>query len=141
LKPDSFDVSRLFKIGGLLGVLSTIEGVALTVVGLPYFNLNGNIDRIYTFGFAYLVLAGLFNLMVVRERNHFWKSRPSNALIITVISEILIGIVISSIGFLELAPLGYAPLIGVFTYTLVVSLLINDSVKVYLMGKFKANHL
>jgi hypothetical protein len=115
----------------------TIEGAVLTMISLSYFGLSGNIDKIYTFGFAYLNLHGILTLMIVRERNHFWKSRPSNFLSITVTAEILLVTAISTLGFLELAPLGYMPVFAILGYTLIVSFLINDSVKVYLMGKFK----
>jgi H+-transporting ATPase len=74
--------------------------------------LSGSVNRLYTFTFAYLVLTGLFTLLTVRERNHFWKSRPSSLLIITTIAEILLVIVISLFGFVELAPLGYVTVFG-----------------------------
>ena len=138
-KPHEFNVSRLFTVGGALGILMTIEGVVLTMISLSYFSLSGNIDKIYTFGFAYLNLQGIFTLMIVRERNHFWKSRPSNFLGVTVAAEILFVSAISTLGFLELAPLGYIPVLAILGYTLIVSFLINDSVKVYLIRRFKGS--
>jgi H+-transporting ATPase len=137
-KPDSFKVSRLFGVSGSLGILMIIESVVLTVASLSYFGLTGNVDKIYTFGFAYLNLAGVFTLMIVRERNHFWKSRPSNFLSITVTVEILFVIAISLLGFLELAPLGYIPVLTILGYALIVTFLINDPIKVYLIHKFKS---
>jgi H+-transporting ATPase len=137
-KPDSFKVSRLFGVSGSLGILMVIESAVLTVAGLSYFGLTGSVDKIYTFGFAYLNLAGVFTLMIVRERNHFWKSRPSNFLSITVTTEILFVIAISLLGFLELAPLGYIPVLTILGFTLIVTFLINDPVKVYLIRKFKS---
>ena len=134
--PDSLSVSRLFKIGTSLGLLSTVEGVALTMVALSQFGLTGGTGRLYTFGFAYLVLSGLFNLLVVRERGHFWKSRPSNVLIVTTVAEVLVIAAIALSGFLELAPLGFVPLIEILGYVSVVSFLINDPIKVHLMGVF-----
>ena len=59
IKPDSFNVSWLFKVALPLGVLSIIEGVALTFAGFSYFGLSGNINRLYTFAFVYLALSGL----------------------------------------------------------------------------------
>jgi H+-transporting ATPase len=138
LKPDSFDVSRLFGVSGSLGVLMTIESAIFAVAGLSYFGLIGNVEKIYTFGFAYLNLAGVFTLMIVRERNHFWKSRPSKILSITVLAEVLLVIAISILGVLELAPLGYMPVLAILGYTLLVTFLINDSIKVYLIHKFGA---
>lgn len=139
LKPDSFKVSRLFGVGGGLGILMIIESAAFTVAALSIFGLTGNVDKIYTFGFAYLNLAGVFTLMIVRERDHFWKSWPSRMLGITVLAETLLVVVISIVGVLEMAPLGYVPALAVLGYTLLVTFLINDPVKVYLIRKFKSN--
>lgn len=132
-------MSRLFGVSGSLGILMTIESVILTLVAMPQFGLTNNVDKIYTFGFAYLNLAGVFTLMIVRERNYFWRSRPSNFLIFTVAVESLFVIAISLLGFLELAPLGYIPVLTILGYTLIVTFLVNDSVKVYLMRKLNSN--
>lgn len=137
LKPDTFDMRRLFGVSGSLGVLMTIESAVFTLVGLSYFGLTGNVEKIYTFGFAYLNLSGVLTLMIVRERNYFWKSKPSKFLSITVAAEILFVIVISILGLLELAPLGYIPVLAILGYTLLATFLINDHVKVYLIRKFK----
>ena len=135
MKPDSFNVSWLFKVGLPLGVLNIIEGVALTFVGFSYLGLTGSINRLYTFGFAYLALSGLLNLLSVRERNHFWESRPSNSMIIMTVLEVLIIVAISMLGFWELAPLGYIPLLAIIVYLSAVIFLVNDQLKVYLIGK------
>ena len=137
LKPDTFDIRPLFGVSGSLGVLMTVESAIFTVFALSYFGLIGNVEQIYTFGFAYLNLAGVFTLMIVRERNHFWNSRPSRFLSITVLFEVLFVIAISVFGVLELAPLGYVPLLTILAYTLLTTFLINDPIKVYLIRKFK----
>ncbi|MDH2907284.1 MAG: plasma-membrane proton-efflux P-type ATPase [Candidatus Nitrosotalea sp.] len=134
--PDSLDTSWLFKVGIPLAMLAVIEGVVLTMVGLNYFGLSSNIHRLYTFTFSYLVIESLFSLMIVRERGHFWKSRPSNILLITTVSEIAIVAAISILGFWELGPLGYIPLLAIIVYSLVASFLVNDILKVYLVSRF-----
>jgi H+-transporting ATPase len=137
LKPDTFDMRRLFGVSGSLGVLMTVESAVFAVPALSYFGLIGNVEKIYTFGFAYLNLVGVFTLMIVRERNHFWKSGPSRFLSITVLAEVLFVIAISIFGFLELAPLGYIPVLAILGYALLTTFVINDSIKVYLIRKFK----
>jgi H+-transporting ATPase len=134
IKPDSFDVSWLFRVALPLGVLSIIEGVALTFLGLTYFGLSEDVNRLYTFAFAYLALTALFTLLSVRERSRFWKSRPSNPMIIMTALEILTIFVISSWGFWELAPLGYIPLLAITSFILIATFLVNDSAKVWLIG-------
>jgi H+-transporting ATPase len=138
LKPDTFDVSRLFGVSGILGVLMTIESAIFAVAALSYFGLIGNVEKIYTFGFAYLNLSGVFTLMIVRERNHFWKSRPSRILSITVLTEVLLVTAIATLGILELSPLGYMPVLAILGYALLTTFLINDPVKVYLVRRLKA---
>jgi H+-transporting ATPase len=137
LKPDTFDMRRLFGVSGSLGVLMIVESVIFTVPALSYFGLIGNVEKIYTFGFAYLNFAGIFTLMIVRERNHFWNSSPSKFLSITVLAEVLFVIAISILGILELASLGYLPVLAILGYALLTTFLINDPVKVFLISKFK----
>jgi H+-transporting ATPase len=137
LKPDTFDMRRLFGVSGSLGILMPIESAIFAVPALSYFGLIGNVEKIYTFGFAYLNLAGVFTLMIVRERNHFWKSKPSKFLSITVLVEVLFVIAISILSILELAPLGYLPVFAILGYTLLTTFIINDPIKVYLIRKFK----
>jgi H+-transporting ATPase len=107
------------------------------VPALSYFGLMNNVEQTYTFGFAYLNLAGVFTLMIVRERSHFWNSSPSRFLSITVLVEVLFVIAVSILGILELAPLGYLPLLAILGYTLLTTFIINDPIKVYLIRKFK----
>jgi H+-transporting ATPase len=137
LKPDTFDMRRLFGVSGSLGILMIIEGVIFTLPALSYFGLMGNIEKIYTFGFAYLNLAGISSLMIVRERNHFWISKPSKFLSVMVLAEVLFVIAVSIFGVLELAPLGYLPVLAVLGYALMTTFVINDPIKVYLIRKFK----
>ena len=135
MKPVSFDIPWMFKLGAFLGLASTIEGVVLTLGGIAYLGLAGDVGKIYTFGFTYLVLAGIFNLLIVRERHHFWESRPGNSLLITVGAEILIVCAISLAGFLDLSPIGTIPLVVVLSVTAVASLVVNDWLKVFLLSK------
>ena len=139
LKPDSFKVSRLFGVGGWLGILMIIESTVFTLAALSIFGLTGNVDKIYTFGFAYLNLSGILVIPIIRERSHFWESRPSKMLSITVLAEILLVIIISIVGVLELAPLGWALTFAILGYTLIVTFLINDPIKVYLIRKFRTD--
>ncbi|MGD0331079.1 MAG: hypothetical protein ABSB40_11680 [Nitrososphaeria archaeon] len=136
MKPASFDVPWLFRLGASLGLANTVEGIALTLSGIAFLGLGGNAGKIYIFGFAYLVLAGVFNLLIVRERHHFWESRPSNLLVITVAAEILIVCAVSLVGFLELSPIGVLPLVVLLAFSAVASFAVNNRLKVFLLRRF-----
>ena len=138
-RPNTFTVSSLFRVSGTLGILMAIESAVFTVVALPYFGLIGNVGKIYTFGFAYIALSGVFTLMIARQRQDFFKSKPSRILTLTVLAEVSLVLAISVFGVLELAPLGYLPVLAIFTYLLVITFLVNDRIKVYLNRKLNAN--
>jgi H+-transporting ATPase len=135
-RPDSPDISWLFKVGIPLAMLAVVEALILTMLGFTYFGLGSDINRLYTFTFCYLGMESVFSLMIMRERGRFWKSRPSNTLFIATISEIAVVVAISILGFWEMTPLGYIPVLVVLVYTFVISFLVNDLLKVYLVSKF-----
>ena len=60
-------------------------------------------------------------------------------MILTVLAEVSLVMAISVFGVLELAPLGYLPVLAIFTYLLVMTFLVNDRIKVYLNRKLDAN--
>jgi H+-transporting ATPase len=115
----------------------TIESSIFAVPALAYFGITGDMAKIYTFGFAYLNFAGVFTILILRERSYFWKSRPSTSLSITVLAEVLIVILISLSGVLELASLSYVVVVAILGYALLTTFLINDPIKVYLIRKLK----
>ncbi len=137
LKPDKFDVRTLFVTGTSLGILMTIESSIFAVPAFSYFGIIGDMAKVYTFGFAYLNFAGVFTILILRERSYFWKSRPSTFLSITVLAEVLIVILISISGFLELASLSYVAVFAILGYAMLTSFLINDPIKAYLIHRLK----
>lgn len=134
-RPGSFDISWLFKVGVPIGVLALVEAITITFIGFNYFGVRG-LGETYTFAFEYLVLSAVFNLISVRERSYFWKSRPTNILIVTTIIEILIVAVISMLGFSDLAPIGYTTALILGVYVMLMTFLVNDPLKVYLISRF-----
>ncbi len=102
-KPDSFDVSWLFKVGVTLGVPALIEGLLFTFAGFRYLGVN-SYGETYGFVFEYLALSAIFNIFSVRERGYFRKSRPGNLLIIAMIVEVLVVGAMAMFGFLDMAP-------------------------------------
>ena len=139
LKPDKFDVRTLFGTGASLGILMTVESSIFAVLAFRYFGIVGDMGKVYAFGFAYINFVGLFTILILRERSYFWKSRPSTYLSITILAEVLIVILISFSGVLELASLNYVAVFVILGYALVTTFLINDPIKVYLIRKFKTN--
>ncbi len=136
-KPERLDMRSLFGVGGMLGLLMTIESAIFAVPALSYFGLLGDMNKIFTFGFAYINFVGVSTILILREQDYFWKSRPSKFLSIVILVEVLLVTAISKLGVLELAPLGYVPMLAILGYVLFTAFAINDPTKVYLIQKLK----
>lgn len=132
------DVTGLVKVGVLLGLLIVAESLFLLYIGFSYFGLYDNIDQLHTFIFDWLTLSGYFTVMVVRERKHFWESKPSKPLILSILINSIIVVSISIIGMPELTAVTPIQLLTVFAYSFVTCLLLNDFVKVFMTRRLGA---
>nr|WP_236719374.1 cation transporting ATPase C-terminal domain-containing protein [Picrophilus oshimae] len=110
---------------GLIAALMVIEGFLILYIGIyEYLPVNG----IHTIIFDMLVFSGLFNVIMVRERGHFWHSRPSNTLLLSIIIDIIFVSFISYYGILISAIPLYLIIITVliaFSWMAAVDLLKN----------------
>jgi len=136
-KPDSWDIAGLVKVGLTLGTL-VIESLLLLHIGLLRFDLHDSIEQLRTFVFDFLVFSGYFTVMTVRERRHFWESRPSKPLLLAMILNSTIVSSISITGAPGLASITPFELLMVLTYSFLTCLLLNDFVKAFILGKIKA---
>ncbi|MCY0851939.1 MAG: plasma-membrane proton-efflux P-type ATPase [Thermoplasma acidophilum] len=133
--PEVWSISSLVKLSVSLGICTIIELFALYFIGTRYFGISPASPAITTYFFTAIMFFGLLIPIVVRERSHFWSSRPSKTLITAVMADFVVVSVISSFGF------GLIPRIPLYTvgfiiaYALFVMLVVNDGIKV-LLGKF-----
>jgi len=106
LKPDRWRILPLMvaSFGLALPVLLLSFGffyVANAVLHLP-------IDQLQTLMFVMLVFTGQANVYLVRERQHFWKSRPSRWMLLGTLADIILVGIFASQGILMTAiPLSY----------------------------------
>ena len=134
-KPDKWDITGLVRVGVILGALMVIESLFLLYIGLRRFDLGSSIEQLRTFVFDFLVFSGYFTVMTVRERRHFWESRPSKALILSMTVNSIIVSLISVTGVPGLASISPFELLTVLTYSFVTCLLLNDFVKMFIVRK------
>ncbi len=130
--PEKWNVSQLVKFSISMGIFTTAELFILLFIGLNYLNLGANIHVMRTFFFTEMMFFGLLTPIVVRERNHFWKTRPGKTLSLSILLDMIIVSVLSifGLGLIQpVSPLDYAVII---IYAFVVGLLINDNVKLLL---------
>jgi H+-transporting ATPase len=100
--PDRWNIRSLVLTALLIAGLWL--GLTMTVfyAGMAWFHLP--IASCQTLGFLTLVLTGLGNVLVIRERGPFWKSRPAAPLLLAMGGDTLIA------GTLSATPLLLTPL-------------------------------
>ncbi len=134
--PDTWDIRGLVRVAVALGVLIVAESFVLLFLGFRLFGFASDLGGLRTFIFDYLVFLGVLNVLILRERRHFWKSRPSLPLLTAVSLDILIVAALSVVGFVELAPIGLLPIGTALTFSAATAFVVNDPVKTVLIRRF-----
>jgi len=130
--PNTWNVKNITLASLILGMLLVVEGAIAILIGINYFNLG--LEQLRTFVMLMLVFTSQFRVILVRERKHFWYSRPGNALLVSTVGAIIgftllgvYGVIIPSLTLYQvLFALGFS---AVFTMSL-------DPIKYYTFRKF-----
>jgi H+-transporting ATPase len=127
--PESWDIASLARVAVLLGILMVTESFGLLYIGMSHLGLTAN-TGLHTFVFDMLIFGGMFTILVVREKGHFWESIPSKTLMTAICGDMIVTFVISTLGIPGLIPIAadYIPLVLIWYF--VFALFINDIVKV-----------
>lgn len=134
-KPAKWDIAGLVKTGLVIGLAMALEAFGLLYIGLKYFKLNTDDQALNTFCFEILLFLALFSIFVVREKKHFWHSRPSSTLLGLIIADMILGIILSTFGLLGFKAISFTETIFVILYTAVCSFIINDFIKFILFKR------
>jgi H+-transporting ATPase len=132
MKPSTWDITHLVKVSVQLGLCVILESFGVLWLGWHDFHLAFHLNRLHTFGFEILFYFGLFTVLVVREKNFFWTSRPSWPLLTALIGDMLLGGLFATIGIPGLTKIPIQATLLVFTYALLFGLVINDLLKRFL---------
>ncbi|MGZ5496062.1 MAG: hypothetical protein ACXWFO_04840, partial [Candidatus Aminicenantales bacterium] len=83
-----------------------------------------------------LLFSAVTSIFVIRERRRFWSSGPSRLLLTIMALDIIAGALISTFGISGLFPaLPVAMTLFLLGWNLVLSLILNDYVKLLLLKK------
>lgn len=135
-KPERWNTSGLVKLGVSYGSLIIAESLLILYIARGFFGLDSNLSILQTFIFVWLTLSGYYTVISIRERRHFWESRPSKWLAFALIINTLIVYIISTIGLPGLAPVTNLEFLFILVYGFVFCLMVNDLVKVPLAKRF-----
>jgi H+-transporting ATPase len=93
-KPNVWNLKNITLASLALGIPLVIEGLIIVFIGIAYFHLN--LIALQTYVMLILLFTSQTRNLIVRDRQHFWASRPGNALmissILTTVAFALIGI-------------------------------------------------
>ncbi|MGC8600223.1 MAG: plasma-membrane proton-efflux P-type ATPase [Nitrososphaeria archaeon] len=135
--PDKWDVDWLVKVSMLIGIASVLESLFLTYIGVNYFGLLNSVNKLHTFAFELLMLSGMLTILVVREREHFWNSRPSNTLLASIVADITLAIAISTFGIPGITPIPLIDSLTLLALSVLFMLGVNDFIKMAVLKKVK----
>ncbi len=130
--PETWNIASLLKASIILGIFIVVESFGLLYLGLTYLNLSDT-AQLNTFVFDILLFGGLFTIFVVRERDNFWKSKPSKPLLLAIIVDIILSSVISAVGIPGLTPIPLLYVMIVLGWFFIFGILVNDQIKKLLM--------
>jgi H+-transporting ATPase len=136
-KPESWDIRGMVKSGAILGIIMVFESLAILYAGLYWFEMQADTGRLHTFVLAFLVYSGYFTLLALRERRHFWESRPSAPLAVLMIFNSVLIFILSITGTVGISPISTWEVVFVIIYCFVITLLLNDFIKVGLARRFR----
>ncbi|KRL81559.1 E1-E2 family cation-transport ATPase [Secundilactobacillus paracollinoides DSM 15502 = JCM 11969] len=94
-QPEQWNLKKLSRIAILLASGWTIVGFGL----LAWLHVTGvTPGRISTLLFIYLIFSAMVTILMTRTTRHFWKSRPSNAVVTAIGGNCVLTLVLSWIG-------------------------------------------
>jgi len=134
-KPCQWNIMGLVKVSIVLGLLMVLEALSLLFIGIKYFNIIYNEETLYMFSFQILLLFAIFSILVVRERGHFWHSKPGKMLLTAIAGDLVIAILIAFLGLPGLKPLPPTLILITLAYSMTFSLIINDFIKYILVRR------
>jgi H+-transporting ATPase len=96
--PNKWNVRNITLASLIIGILLVGEGALALFVGSHYFRLP--FEQLRTFTMLTLVFTSLFRVYIVRERRHFWSSRPGTELLMATIMSLVIFYILGIYGWI-----------------------------------------
>ncbi len=122
-KPDRWNVAALMTTGAILASFVLLLSFAVFYVGRNLLSLP--VPQLQTLVFVMLVATGQGNVYLVRERNRFWKSRPSTWLMASSIADLAVVGVMATKGIL-MEPIAPRLIIGLLAVVAIYWVIIDQ---------------
>ncbi len=120
--PNKWNVRNITFASLIIGILLVGEGAIALAIGTYYFKMD--FDQLRTFTMLALIFTSQFRVYIVRERRHFWSSRPGRELIIATLAAIVLFALVGVYG-LAVAPVTWLQALCVLALSAVFTLAID----------------
>lgn len=131
-QPDRWNIRTLVLTSCALAALMLVLSFAVFFVGRTVLRLP--LAQLQTLVFAMLVFTGQCNVYLVRERTHFWHSRPSLWLMVASGADILVVSVLATSGIL-MAAIPWTLIVDVLAVVIAYSFVV-DRLKIPIFRHF-----
>ena len=120
--PNNWNVRSITFASLIVGTLLVVEGLVAYLWGARVYHLS--FDRLQTFIMLLLVFTSQFRVIIVRERNWFWSSRPGKALLASTTIATGAFILLGSYGVI-VPPIAFHQVLAVLLFSAVFTLLLD----------------
>ena len=127
--PDTWEIRSTTLVALSLGFCMMFEALGLLWLGLHIVGIKLESHEVHTYSFLILLFMALFSILSIRERGHFWKSRPSKTLALALFLDGVVGLLIGWKGIGDLPPLKVSAIGIAFFGAVFLSLGLNDVLK------------
>lgn len=134
-KPDTWNLTGAVKASLMLGSLVILESFGLLYLVLYQFHVALSNPALYTLTFEILFFSAIFLIFNVRERGHFWASRPSKTLLYAIVLSLVLGLAIVTLGVPNLPAVPLTETLLIMSLSAVLSFIVNDTIKYFLVTR------
>jgi len=130
--PNIWNVKNITLASLVIGAFLVVEGAFIIFIGTGYYHMD--LGTLQTFVLLTLVFTSQFRVLIVRERGHFWSSRPGRELTLSSLATV-IGFALLGIYGVILPPVTLAQVLLVLGFSAIFTLAV-DYPKYYAFRKF-----
>ena len=136
-KPETWNIGGLISVSVVLGIAMVAEALLLLGIAWSRFGLATDDRALSTFSFLVLIYLAVFSIVSARERRWFWSTMPSKTLLVVFAGDAIIGTALTRVGIPGLVPLPWWQTFTILGYAMIACLVINDTIKVAMINKWR----
>jgi len=132
-RPETWNIGGFVGVAAALGLLMVAEALLLLRFAWCRFGLAGGQGRLQSFSFLLLFYFSVFSVLSLRERRHFWETRPGTLLLAALGTDSAVATALPFVGLPGLPALPWTQVLAVFAFACLCCLGLNDAIKVALL--------